>query len=803
MEEKRTLNRVGLDSKLIREWHPTKNGDLSLSDLTPGSGRKVWWRCSTCGYEWQAALRNRLKGTGCPPCSVIVRAQKRAVPKTGNSLEERFPNLAREWDAAENGLMKPSEVSSGSSKRAWWICPTCGNSWQASICSRSSGNGCSKCYNLQTSERIKTPSPGSSLADLYPELIAEWDPEANGSLTPYRFKPHSGEKVWWLCKTCANKWWASIAKRVDGRGCPHCKGSVISKKKSKAPAGKSLAETRLDLLEEWHKEKNSKLSPFDIMPQSNKTVWWKCKICGWDWRAKVYNLANGRGCPACSGRIATPSSNLATLYPELIKEWHSIRNGTLNPNALRPGSNKKVWWQCSRCTREWEASVASRVNGRGCPNCKPQTSRPEIRLYVELKTIFEEVKWRFKIKKIECDIYIPDYKMAIEYDGKRWHEAELTRDLRKNKKLKRLGITLLRVREKGLNPIGPYDLITREAELTVQTVQDLLRIILSMATLPVIERTLVYSYLERDAFSNDEEFQQLVSSLPGPLLEESVACKYPNLVPEFHHAENAPSDLTKVSIGSKTKAWWRCPKCGYEWSAAINSRCRGHGCPACAGQVATPENNLALKYPILVTEWHLNKNGNLAPTAIAPKSGKKIWWRCPKCDYEWQARVYSRTNGAGCPACSGRVATPTNNIAIKSPGLVKLWNTDKNGPLTPQEVTPQSNKKYLWLCDKCGREWKQKPARVDPNGCPDCSKRHKLRDSSLAVANPELIKSWDWLKNEDIDPYLISSGSGKKAWWKCPECNYSWSAQINSRNQGRGCPECGRRRPRRTRERKR
>lgn len=788
---------------VAKEWHPTKNENLSLSDLTSGSGRKVWWRCSNCGYEWQAALRDRLKGTGCPPCSVIAKAQKRAVPKTGNSLEDRFPNLAREWDTAKNGLLKPSEVSSGSSKRAWWLCPICGNSWGSFIYNRTKGYGCPECANRRTSQRIKTPSPGSSLADLYPKLVAEWDQEANGNLTPYQFKPHSGEKVGWLCKTCAKKWRASIGKRVDGRGCPHCKGLVISRKKSKAPAGKSLAETRPDLLEEWHKEKNIDISPFDIMPKSNKMLWWKCKVCSWDWRATPLNRANGKGCPACSGRIATPYSNLAKLYPKIAREWHTDRNGALEPSALRPGSDRKVWWQCSKCSGEWLATVNSRVNGTGCPCCKPQTSRPEIRLYTELQTIFKDVKWRFKIKNTECDIYIPHHKLAIEYDGKRWHEAELSRDTRKNKNLESLGIILIRVRERGLSAIGLYDLVSEETEITVRTVQNVLRTILSVATLTPTERTLVHRYCEKDAFSNEEEFQQVISSLPGPPLEESVAYKYPNLIPEFQHAKNAPLDLTKVTVGSKIKAWWRCQTCAHEWQAGISNRCKGYGCPACAGQVATPENNIALKFPILVTELHPNKNGNLNPKDIAPRSGKKIWWRCPRCAHEWRARVYSRTNGAGCPACSGRVATPTNNVAMRCPGLVKLWNTAKNGPLTLQEVTPQSNKKYWWLCDKCGQEWQQIPSRVDTNGCPDCSKRHKLRESSLAVVNPELTKSWDWSKNEDIDPYIVSSGSGKIAWWRCPECNHSWPAQISARNRSTGCPECVRRRPRRTRDQER
>ena len=31
--------------ELAKEWHPIKNGDLTPAQVTPGSGKKVWWIC--------------------------------------------------------------------------------------------------------------------------------------------------------------------------------------------------------------------------------------------------------------------------------------------------------------------------------------------------------------------------------------------------------------------------------------------------------------------------------------------------------------------------------------------------------------------------------------------------------------------------------------------------------------------------------------------------------------------------------------------------------------------------------------
>jgi translation initiation factor IF-1 len=55
--------------KLLKEWHPSKNGDLTPDQFSYGSGKKVWWKCKE-GHEWEAIISNRAsKGSGCPFCS--------------------------------------------------------------------------------------------------------------------------------------------------------------------------------------------------------------------------------------------------------------------------------------------------------------------------------------------------------------------------------------------------------------------------------------------------------------------------------------------------------------------------------------------------------------------------------------------------------------------------------------------------------------------------------------------------------------------------------------------------------------
>ena len=107
---------------LAKEWHPTKNNNLTPIDVTPNTGRKVWWICRK-GHEWQAAIAYRNIGGGCPYCA------GRSVCDD-NCLQTLNPTLAKEWHPKKNDNLRPRDVMPGSQKRVWWICDK-GHEWEA------------------------------------------------------------------------------------------------------------------------------------------------------------------------------------------------------------------------------------------------------------------------------------------------------------------------------------------------------------------------------------------------------------------------------------------------------------------------------------------------------------------------------------------------------------------------------------------------------------------------------------------------------------------------------------------------
>ena len=102
---------------------------------------------------------------------------------------------------------------------------------------------------------------------------------------------------------------------------------------------------------------------------------------------------------------------------------------------------------------------------------------------------------------------------------------------------------------------------------------------------------------------------------------------------------------------SHEKVYWRC-KQNHSWPATIASRSHGgNGCPYCGSRKVSSENNLAIKYPTLLQEWHPTRNEQ-KPDEYFPYSHHYVWWLCFHCKNEWQATVTNRTNNnSGCPNC--------------------------------------------------------------------------------------------------------------------------------------------------------
>ena len=75
----------------------------------------------------------------------------------------------------------------------------------------------------------------------------------------------------------------------------------------------------------------------------------------------------------------------------------------------------------------------------------------------------------------------------------------------------------------------------------------------------------------------------------------------------------------------------------------------------------------------LLGQWD-ERNAPLTPKTVSYGSKKKLWWHCRE-GHSWQAAVYNRSAGAGCPYCAGKaVESGGNDLASVYPELAKQWD---------------------------------------------------------------------------------------------------------------------------------
>ena len=555
------------------------------------------------------------------------------------------------------------------------------------------------------------------------QLMAEWDWDKNMVFDPYSMALGSGKKVSWICKTCNNHWEATISNRAGrSSGCPFCAG--------KYPI---LGQTDLSsqfpkIACQWDYENNGDLKPSDVTTKSSKKVYWVCEN-GHRWESTIANRTSNHGCPYCTGKLPIiGETDLATRFPHIASQWDYTKNGKLTPHDITSKSNKSVWWLCEY-GHSWRAPIYRRVNGHGCPTCAHhlQKSFPETAVYYYVSKYFKDTIQSYKspiLGKFEFDIFVPFLNVAIEYDGKAYHDKKhsLDREKRKYEISQKYKIFLIRVREgEKSSPNCDAVVFTKLGELYLNSPKyntELARVINQVFGLLGITNTISIIDIENDQLS--------ISSLlyKNALQNDGLG----KLAGEWDYEKNAPLSPNMLTLGSNQKVYWRCEN-GHSWLASLKERAggenrKGTGCPYCSGsKVIVGFNDIETTNPELLCEWDFEKN-TVLPTEISKGYNGKIWWKCSK-GHTWQAKIASRIHQkTGCPYCSNKkVLVGYNDLKTAYPSIANEWHPHKNEGITPQNFTAGSHRKVWWLCSKCGYECNISIRdRVKRKSCPLCGK---------------------------------------------------------------------------------
>ena len=196
-----------------------------------------------------------------------------------------------------------------------------------------------------------------SLAETHPDIASEWHYKKNCGWKPQDFSKGSNVKAWWKCSE-GHIWQALIYTRTGrGNGCFKCNVGFVD-----------LTEFP-EVMKFFDRKKNKGIDPRDA--KADTLIHWRCKK-GDDhkWRKAFVKNHFDRFCPFCNNRKISKTNCLATLYPELAKEFHKTKNGKATPKTVIAATNQSFWWQCKTCSHAWEAELQNRIiNKTGCPKC--------------------------------------------------------------------------------------------------------------------------------------------------------------------------------------------------------------------------------------------------------------------------------------------------------------------------------------------------------------------------------------------------------------------------------------------------
>ena len=250
----------------------------------------------------------------------------------------------------------------------------------------------------------------------------------------------------------------------------------------------------------------------------------------------------------------------------------------------------------------------------------------------------------------------------------------------------------------------------------------------------------------------------------------------------------------EVLPGSHRKVWWKCAQ-GHSWQAMIKSRVQGCGLSgvrqpggARAGQQLGCDLSAAVRPVVSAQEWRPDPS---RCRGWFPPQGMVAMRARPHLAGDYRLPAHS---GAGCPVCTGKQIVPgENDLASRYPQIAAEWDTARNAPLTPEQVSPYSNRGSgggaRWAMNGGRRSI---PAPMPGAAVPTARGNLFWQDSTTWPRwFPRVAAQWHPTRNGTLTPQMVTPGSKKKVWWQCPE-GHVWQAVVGSRagDQRCGCPVC-------------
>lgn len=430
--------------------------------------------------------------------------------------------------------------------------------------------------------------------------------------------------------------------------------------------------------------------------------------------------------------------SLAEKFPDIAAQWDYERNGDLTPNKVSYGSNLIVWWKCSVCGHSYQKRIANRTapsrrsaESNKCPICLGRVIIPG---FNSLKALHPELldEWDFeKNAEIDPDTLPPSYRKNVWWKCPNGHSYAS----RPGNRVYNTGgncpycSSQKLCRETSLGVVNPE--LAKEWHPTKNG---------GLTPFDVFASTNKYiwwlcpicGYEWKAKGSNRNVGKRgcphcakgRSSSVPEQLLYRTVKKYFPDAI-NRHHIDNDEIDVfipsldigieydgqryhNEVKLPKDIAKTERLTSRGIKLYRFRESNCPDMFAPNChiIKVEYTPEyRDLGVRLYELLTQL-------LPNVSIGVDFDNEI----NEVRAELDCLPYEKSFSA-------------SEERKRADGIeaVALWDHEANAPLTPEMVTPFSDKIINWICPKNSKHKWRSPVKSISNGwgCARCAKRHQ------------------------------------------------------------------------------
>lgn len=482
-----------------------------------------------------------------------------------------------------------------------------------------------------------------------------------------------------------------------------------------------------------------------------------------------------------NGHVVSDEYNFKAKFPELAKEWDYEKNINLVLENFTPKSNVKVWWKCLKKKHFWRASIVQRSTYNSkCPFCGNKHSK-ENNLLVQNPDIAKYWHPTLNGSLTPADVTsFSGKKVWWICENNHTSKSSVNNKVRRKKCNECLG----RVVNKLTSLKDKFPQLIKEWDFDKNKDLDPLKIHFGSEKYAWWLCNRKHSFYSRISHRTKSKTRCPYCMGQKVTFNTSLEYFFPKVAKEWDYEKNSPLLPSEVTAGTSKKYWWRCIK-GHYWKASTHDRTKSRGvgtkCPFCLIRSSTPE--------LRVYAELLNIIPNVKSRYQFKKKEIDVFLQDFNIGIEYDG-VYYHKNSLKKDLTKNKFLKDNKIILIR----LRQKPLEKTQPLDlliDKEINKSNIDQLLIIIKKLISDSKIR-LKIDDYIIQKKFQNDALLnklvsefplpvfENSIEFKRPEILKVWDYKKNNPLTPKFFTTGSNKKVYWICMSCKQSTLAMIHS-----------------------